>query len=300
MPIRSMTGYAQARSITVPQNGGTAQTLIVSLKSVNHRHLDLGFRMPQDCDAIEMKLRRLLKEKMIRGHVDLTVSLERGSSGALQFDRNLVASYVSAFREAAKEQNLTGEPDLNALLRMPGAVAGAGTVVDEAFEFLVLRTAEEAIKKLNSMREEEGKHLDAELRTRMANLGKAVDELSAHRVAITRAVLEKVKARMAELIGGKADPDRILQEAAMLAERSDVEEELVRLKTHIQHFNGLLDQGAEVGKKLDFLLQELNREANTLLSKTSGVAGDGLRITELGLVMKSEIEKAREQVQNIE
>jgi len=300
MLIRSMTGYAQARATAIAQNGGAAQTFTVSLKSVNHRHLDLGFRMPQDCDAIEIKLRRLLKEKIIRGHVDLTLGLERGAAGALQFDRAMVKAYVQAFREASEENKLSGEPDLNALMRIPGALASGGVVPDDGFEVLVLRCTEEAIQKLNAMREEEGKHLDAELRSRMSALEKAVKELSEHRVAISLAVLEKVKARMAELIGGKADESRILQEAAMLAERSDVAEELVRLQTHIEHFRGLLDTGGEVGKKLDFLLQELNREANTLLSKTSGVAGDGLRITELGLAMKSEIEKAREQVQNIE
>jgi uncharacterized protein (TIGR00255 family) len=134
----------------------------------------------------------------------------------------------------------------------------------------------------------------------MASLSKVTDEDAQLRSAVSRAYLEKVQSRMNELIAGKADADRILQEAAMLAERSDIQEEIVRLKTHIIHFLGLLDAGGEVGKKLDFLLQEMNREANTLLSKTSGVAGDGLRITEIGLAMKSEIEKAREQIQNIE
>jgi uncharacterized protein (TIGR00255 family) len=105
---------------------------------------------------------------------------------------------------------------------------------------------------------------------------------------------------MQELTGTQADPDRILQEAAMLAERSDVQEEIVRMKTHIKHFLGHLEGGGEVGKKLDFLLQEMSREANTLLSKTNGVAGEALRITEIGLAMKSDIEKSREQVQNIE
>jgi uncharacterized protein (TIGR00255 family) len=105
---------------------------------------------------------------------------------------------------------------------------------------------------------------------------------------------------MQELIGSQVDPERLLQEAALLVDRSDIQEELVRLNTHVQHFLGLLEQGGEVGKKLDFLLQEMNREANTLLSKTSGLAGDALKITEMGLAIKTEIEKAREQVQNIE
>ena len=110
----------------------------------------------------------------------------------------------------------------------------------------------------------------------------------------------KLHGRMQELLGSHVDHDRILQEAAMLAERSDIQEEIVRMKNHIQHFLSLLDAGGEVGKKLDFLLQEMNREANTLMSKTTGVAGEALRITELGLAMKSEIEKAREQIQNLE
>jgi uncharacterized protein (TIGR00255 family) len=106
--------------------------------------------------------------------------------------------------------------------------------------------------------------------------------------------------RMQELIGAHADRERILQEAALLAERSDIREELVRMETHVQHFLGLLDQSGEIGKKFDFLLQEMGREANTLMSKTSGVAGEALRITEVGLGMKAEIEKSREQVQNVE
>ena len=141
--------------------------------------------------------------------------------------------------------------------------------------------------------------MEAELRRRLDVLEKATADVSNHRAAVTRACMEKVRTRMEELLEN-ADPDRILQEAAILAERSDVQEEIARLLTHIDHFRQLLDQGGEVGKKLDFLLQELNREANTLLSKTAGVAGEGLHITELGLRMKSEIEKCREQVQNLE
>jgi uncharacterized protein (TIGR00255 family) len=160
---------------------------------------------------------------------------------------------------------------------------------------------EQAIEKLNVMREHEGQGMEAELRRRLQSLEHATEEVSKLRSVVTRAVMEKVRARMKELLENvNADEDRILQEAALLAERSDIQEELVRLKTHVDHFRKLLDSGGEVGKKLDFLLQELNREANTLLSKTTGVTGEALRITELGLQMKSEIEKCREQVQNLE
>ena len=139
-----------------------------------------------------------------------------------------------------------------------------------------------------------------ELRDRMASLLKARQGVEQHRHTVLRTYAEKLAARIQELIGAQADKERILQEAALLVDRSDIQEELVRLNTHVKHFLGLLDEQGEIGKKLDFLLQEMNRESNTLLSKTSGLAGDALKITEMGLLMKSEIEKCREQVQNIE
>jgi uncharacterized protein (TIGR00255 family) len=296
MAIRSMTGYAQVRAVG---NGKQELAYALSLKSVNHRYLDLSMRLPSDCDGLEMKLRRLLKEKMARGHVDLVLSVEKGAGGTLQMDKEVVGGYIAAYREAAKAFAVSGEPDLNAILKMPGALTG-GMDVDELFEASVLSMTEKAIIKLNEMREEEGRGIESELRRRMRELHSATSQLEELRGAVSKAYLEKVQSRMNELIAGKADQDRILQEAAMLAERSDIQEELVRMKTHIQHFVGLLDKGGEIGKKLDFLLQEMNREANTLLSKTAGVSGEGLRITELGLAMKSEIEKTREQIQNIE
>ena len=293
MSIRSMTGFAQVKS---QAGDGTAFTL--SLKSVNHRFLDPQLRLPPDMDELEMKIRRILKERLGRGHVEISLSLERRGDQGFEFNRQLVSGYVSAFRKAAAEFATPGEPDLNVVFRMPGAL-GEATPLDGTFEAAVLASLEQAIEKLNIMREQEGRGMESELRRRLKVLEEATEEVSQHRVAVSRACMEKVRARMQELLGN-ADQDRILQEAAILAERSDIQEELVRLHTHIDHFRKLLDQGGEIGKKLDFLLQELNREANTLLSKTSGVAGEGLRITELGLQMKSEIEKCREQVQNLE
>jgi uncharacterized protein (TIGR00255 family) len=159
---------------------------------------------------------------------------------------------------------------------------------------------EELLNHLNQMREEEGRGIDRELRQRMAHVHKAGEGVEKHRQTVLQTYVERLKTRMQELIGSQVEPERLLQEAALLVDRSDIQEELVRLDTHVKHFLGLLDQGGEVGKKLDFLLQEMNREANTLLSKTSGLAGEALKITEMGLAIKTEIEKAREQVQNVE
>src|SRR5881394_1918603 len=296
MPIRSMTAFAQAKGEATEAMPGFA----VSLKSVNHRFLDLHLRMPGDTDVLELKLRKLLKEHLQRGHVELTLSIDRTAATGFSLNKELIGGYITAFREAERAFAITSEPDLNAILKLPGALSGAAVPLDGTFEAAVLAAAEQAIASLDAMRVEEGKGIDKELRDRMAKLKSATSEIEKMRPAISKAHLEKIHSRLKELISTQVDNDRVLQEAAILAERSDVQEEIVRMHTHIQHFLGLLDEKGEGGKKLDFLLQEMNREANTLLSKTSGVSGEGLRITELGLAMKSEIEKAREQVQNVE
>jgi len=290
-----MTGFAQVKGQVNPQLAFT-----LSLKSVNHRFLDLHFRLPADSDELEMKLRRRLKEKLARGHVEVTLSLERAGGAAFSLNREIVGGYIQAFRTAAAEFGLAADPDLNAVLRMPGAleagqVSASGDLLDA-----VLAQVEEGLASLNQMREEEGRGIERELRQRMTHVRSSATSVENYRRAMLQSYVEKLNARMQELIGTQVDPERILQEAALLVDRSDVQEEIVRLANHVEHFVGLLDQGGEIGKKLDFLLQEMNREANTLLSKTSGLAGEALKITEAGLGMKSDIEKAREQVQNIE
>ena len=290
-----MTGFAQVKGQVNNQLSFT-----LSLKSVNHRFLDLHFRMPSETDSLEMKLRRVLKEKVARGHVELTLSLDRGTSEGFSLNRELVGGYIKAFRAAAAEFGLGSEPDLNVVLRMPGAMDGGVEAADGELEAAVLSKIDEALTRLNTMRDEEGRGIERELRERMEHIQKAGSGVERHRQTILQSYVEKLRTRMQELVGANVDPERLLQEAALLVDRSDIQEELVRLQTHIKHFLGLLDEKGEVGKKLDFLLQEMNREANTLLSKTSGLAGDALTITEMGLVMKSEIEKSREQVQNVE
>ena len=297
-PVYSMTGFARVA-------GRVSETLgfSLSLKSVNHRFLDLHMRMPSGAEGVEMQLRRILKEKMKRGHVEVTLSLERSQKAEAGYDHALVAAYVEAFRAAAAEHGLKEEPDLNSVFRLPGVLMSEARSSDEdlkSVEEAVLREVDGLVIALNSMRAQEGTALADDLRAGMQRLRALVDEAALLREKVQQAYFERLTQRMKTMVDGGFDQDRILQEAALIAERSDVEEEVTRLRTHIDHFTGLLDDGGEVGKKLDFLLQEMNREANTLLSKTSGVAGNGTRITEAGLGMKSEIEKAREQVQNLE
>jgi uncharacterized protein (TIGR00255 family) len=297
-PVFSMTGFARIA-------GRVSETLgfSLSLKSVNHRFLDLHMRLPQGSEGIEMELRRVLKEKLRRGHIEVTLNLERSQKAEAGYDHALVAAYVEAFRAAAAEHRLTAEPDLNSVFRLPGVLMAESRNSEEELKGLeeaVLRETNALVAALETMRAQEGSVLANELRAGMERLRSLVDEAALLREKVQQAYFDRLSQRMKTMLDGGFDQERILQEAALIAERSDVEEEVTRLRTHIDHFTGLLDQGGEVGKKLDFLLQEMNREANTLLSKTSGVAGNGTRITEAGLGMKSEIEKAREQVQNLE
>ncbi len=295
MPIRSMTGFAQVKGQISPELAFT-----LSLKSVNHRFLDVHFRLPADSDGLEMKLRRLLKEKLARGHIELSLNLDRGSGEGFALNKQLVGGYIQAFRAAAAEFGLATEPDLNVVLRIPGALESGALPANDALEEVVVARAEEALQKLNQMREEEGRGIERELRERMEVVRQAEKGVEKHRHAVLQTYTDKLRSRMQELVGAQVDSERILQEAALLVNRSDIQEELVRLDTHVNHFLGLLSENGEIGKKLDFLLQEMNREANTLLSKTSGLAGEALNITQMGLAIKSELEKAREQVQNIE
>src|SRR5437870_13861381 len=168
MPIRSMTGFAQVRG---QANGEYGFTL--SLKSVNHRFLDLHIRMPSENDALEMKLRRLLKERMARGHIEVTFSLGRGGTENLALNRALVGGYIQAFRAAAAEFGLAAEPDLNVIMRTPGAVDASVLPADNELETSVLAKLQELLDRLNQMREEEGRGIERELRQRMGHVQKA-------------------------------------------------------------------------------------------------------------------------------
>ena len=170
MPVRSMTGYAQ---LTHQVNDRTSFSL--SLKSVNHRFLDLHFRIPMEATALELKMRRVLKEKVARGHIEVALSLQHGDAGAFQLNHALVEGYVRAFQEAADRLGIVAQPDLNVILRTPGALSGDSTSLDEATEQVILEHLEALIERLNHMREEEGRGVERELRERASALGVAAD-----------------------------------------------------------------------------------------------------------------------------
>ncbi len=295
--VCSMTGFASVEGVLA---GGRSFTVMV--KAVNHRHLDLQVRVPGGFEGLEAGLRGVVKAAVKRGHVEVTLFLEKGSAAtAVQVDEGLLAAYVEAHRRAAERFGISAEIDLNGLLRMPGVMSAAAAPVDVAgSEGAVLEAASLAMERFNAVRAAEGSALAAELRGGMARVRELTEEARRLREGVWPAAVERLRARLAEMLAGVGE-ERLLAEAALLVERGDVEEELVRLRTHVERFGELLDGGGELGKQLDFLLQELNREANTMLSKTGGAAGEaGLRMTEVGLAMKVELERAREQVQNLE
>jgi uncharacterized protein (TIGR00255 family) len=297
----SMTGYAQARA----QSGEWA--LRVSVKSVNHRFLDLKLRLPEGFDIFESQIRQLVRERILRGHVDVTVSFDLQGGAGVQVNHQLVEAYLQAADLLRQKTKAATGMDVVGLLRLPGVIGGAGPAVpdgeaeQEKLWQVLAASLREALGKLDEMRRVEGAHLMEILRERIATITEQAAEVAALAETLRPAYARRLDARLKEVLGNTAiDPARIAQEAALLAERSDISEELERLRSHLRQFTKLLDGAGELGKKLDFLLQEMQREANTMLSKTPGVETEALAITGLALEIKSEIEKLREQVQNLE
>jgi uncharacterized protein (TIGR00255 family) len=301
MAIYSMTGFARVQ-VRVPLSEEDQLSYTLTVKSVNHRFLDVQLRLPNGLDGLEMELRKILKENLVRGHVELALSIDRSGPQKTGYNRDLVAGYLAAFAEAQKEHSLNGEPDLNVALRMPGALQAENRAEIDvtALEASVRQEVGPLLEELKAMRAREGESLDGILRGTLERLAEFTDCVAKLRPEIEQRYQERLTQRLLAATGPEFNRQRLLEEVAVLVDRSDVSEELTRMTAHIGHFRELLTAGGELGKKLDFLLQEMNREANTLLSKTGGIGGKGTRITELGLGMKAEIEKAREQIQNVE
>lgn len=296
--LRSMTGYAQAH---VLENGWS---LRISLRSVNHRFLDLHLRVPEGFEPLEPRIRQMVRERIRRGHLDVTLRYELAGPAAVGINQEVAAAYLQAVHGLRKQFGIHTEPDLAAILRLPGVIGPpSASVVEELtlLEGAVTRCLGEALDKLDHMREEEARTLRDEMSGRLANIASLAAKIAPLADRARPAFAQRLELRLKDLLGeSQIEPARLAQEAALAAERSDVSEELTRLSSHVRQFESLLSGAADVGKKLDFLLQEMQREANTLLSKTPGTEAEGLAITELALEIKSEIEKLREQVQNIE
>jgi len=292
-----MTGFARVRRAL-----GEGE-LVLSVKSVNHRGLDLHIQAPSAVDPYEGLIRGQVKEAVVRGHVEVRVSLPKSAAGGgITVNRDFLHEYLRVFHAEAERHGLETRPDLNAALRIPGMlVESEEPSLPEETEALLKSALAEALASLNQFREREGEQLRAELRGHNARVAAAATELEQLRIGAAEAFQKRLDARLKELLAGAAvEPQRLAQEAAILADRSDIGEELARLKIHSTEVGQLVEGGGEVGKKLDFLLQEMNRETNTVLSKTNGAGEAAMKITALALEVKAAIEKIREQSLNLE
>ena len=295
--VRSMTGFARARR---PLGDGE---ITVSVKAVNHRGLDIHVRAPEAADPFEVAMRALVKSHVTRGHIEIRVALPGSGvdEKAPTINHAVLEQYLRAFRDAAAAHALNTPPDLNFMLRLPGIISAAESAFPEGTEAILLDALSEALRQLNAFREREGAEIAAEMQKHGDELSAAAGQMERIRSSAVSVFQARLSEKLKELLkGAQVDPQRLAQEAAILAERSDIGEELARLKIHARQLAALLAGGGEVGKKLDFLLQEMNRETNTILAKTGGAAEPGLRITELALGAKAAVEKIREQALNLE
>lgn len=297
MSIRSMTGFARVRDTI------QGVDVTISVKTVNHRGLDIHFYTGVELDPFENAMRSAVKRALGRGHIDVRTQLSRaGSTGPLAVDFERLDAYLAAFRQASERHGLTDAPDLNTAFRIPGMVCDSASVeLGEDFEKPLVALLEHALATLNGFREREGAEIQTILLERAASIHTTAEQIEELRKGALPAYQSRLRERLSDLLSGSnIDPQRLVQEAALLADRSDIGEEVERLKIHSRQLDDILRKGDEVGKKLDFLLQEMNRETNTILSKTSGLGEPGLKITELAVAAKSDIEKMREQALNLE
>ena len=292
--MKSMTGYGKG---TV---NGDDFSVSVDLKTVNNRFLDIHLRVGAELSALETTIKRRISSRLSLGRVDVTVSIERSAQVAYELNRPLIAGYVSALKQMQQDFGIGGDLDINVLARIPGALQPARNGIDERMIAALEQAVDQALDELEKMRQQEGAALCNELRERLQKIEALVPTIESAAAGLADAYRLRLQKRIGELLnrGGQVveiDPARLAQEVAYLADRSDVSEEMVRLRSHLAQFNDALNSEAETGKMLDFLLQELNREANTTLSKSTDLA-----IKEAGLAIKAEVEKLREQVQNVE
>jgi uncharacterized protein (TIGR00255 family) len=263
--------------------------------------------MPAEFDGVEPALRAAIRKRVTRGHVQVQVSLkqnaENRAASAAVINEPLLRAWLDSFRDVAARFGIDSQPDLNQALRLPGMMEARGAVagVDESLEAETLSGVAEALEELDRFRLREGTAIEAELRARIASIHETIGKMEEIRSRAVPYFHKRLSDRLSELLNGAhVDPARLAQEAALIAERSDISEELVRLKTHADQTAVLISAEGETGKKLDFLLQEMNRESNTILSKTGGLGDQGLALTDLGLAAKAEIDRIREQSLNIE
>ena len=287
----SMTGYGRAmREVD-------GRTLTIELKSVNHRFLDLAFRMPRNLMFLEDEARKRIGARLARGHVDVFMIYrnQRSDARKVSVDRALFDAYATAL-EGLRDCGVQDDRTLMSIARLPDVMTVTEAEEDqEALRALLRETLDEALDALIAMRAREGAEMKKDLSARATHIEEMTLQIEARYPQTVEEYTRRLRASIEELIGQGVDETRLLTEVAVMADRSAIAEETVRLKAHIAQLRECLEKDEPVGRRIDFLVQELNREVNTISSKSQDVP-----ITQLVVSMKAEFEKLREQLQNIE
>lgn len=289
-----MTGFG--RAVVAEQTFAVT----VELKTVNNRFLDINLRLSGDLQQLEAAVKRMIGNRLSRGRVDVNLNYERTAEINYELNRPMISGYLAAMKKMQDEFSLSGEPDLNVIARLPNVLIAKKDEVDAEFVLGVEQAINAALDDLEQMRGIEGAMLKDELAGRIAVIEARLPAIETESDNITEEYRLRLTKRIGEMLSRsdsqiEIDQARMAQEIAYLAEKADISEEIARLKSHLEHFRNIMDEDKDVGKRLDFLTQELNREANTITSKTGNMA-----VKENALAIKGEIEKIREQVQNVE
>ncbi len=288
-----MTGYGRA---TAESDG---REITVELRSVNHRFLDVAFRLPRSFAYLEEPARQAIAAVAARGHVDVFAAYKnrREDRYQLTVDKALALAYAKAVTELKGAIDLRDDVGLSKIMSLPDVIdLGEKEDDRDAVQVLFIEALSTALAGMNAMRRAEGGRLRSDMEEKLSELASYVDQVAERSPQIAKALVDKLNARLAELLGGtQLDPSRLHQEAALMADRAAIDEEIVRLRSHMRAFASECGQNGSVGKKLDFIIQEMNREVNTIGSKAAD-----LEIGSIVIAAKAIIEKLREQVQNIE
>ena len=291
--IKSMTGFGRAE---IQDND---RKFTVEIKSVNHRYLDFNIKMPKKLSFFENAIRGVLKEYMQRGKVDVFITYEdlTQSNVVLQYKKEIAAQYLQYFQSMADDFGLENDVTVSVLGRLPEVFVMEEASPDEKELWSLLETAlRQACEQFALTRNTEGENLRRDLFAKLDGMIVGVEQIEARSPQIIKEYRQKLEEKLQELLGDtQIDENRIASEVIIFADKICTDEETVRLKSHIQHMKQVLDEGVGIGRKLDFIAQEMNREANTILSKAND-----LDTSNIAIDLKTEIEKVREQIQNIE
>jgi uncharacterized protein (TIGR00255 family) len=275
-------------------------SIAVELKTVNNRFLDVNLRLATELQDLESMIKRVIGNRLSRGRVDVNIQYDRRTELSFDLNRPLIKGFLSAMKEMKDEFGLEGEPDMNVIARLPNVVMQRKEDLGPDFAAGLEAALVLALHDLEKMREEEGRMLKDELEARLAAIEGRMPAIQSESANVAMEYHERLTKKITDMLArtesqAEIDQARLAQEVAFIADRADISEEISRLHTHIEHFRSIMAEENDVGKRLDFLTQELNREANTITSKTSNMV-----VKENALAIKSEIEKIREQVQNVE